>query len=248
LTAHVTLKDGRDLSLSVTVLLPRPTITLLNKIIGHSADSSIHLGGQDDLPVNQTITFSLKSALPFPRTSSVEVANSDESLHTQLSVAAGTLILQNPHTILATLDPLKTFGTSAFGPLRFRAVAPDGTTGDWLPLATLVRLPTLSNIRCTADVAAACILAGSDLYLVDSLAPDTAFTAPTTIPEGFVGDTLDVPRPTNLGPIISVSHPPSATFYLRLRDDPAVKNTVTLPVLPDPTKTAASASQPTARN
>ena len=42
--------------------------------------------------------------------------------------------------VMATLDPLKSFGPSAFGPLRFRAV--DGNLkGDWQPLATLVRLP-----------------------------------------------------------------------------------------------------------
>jgi hypothetical protein len=49
---------------------------------------------------------------------------------------------------MAVLQPLKAFGPSAFGPLRLRAVAPDGTAGDWLPLATLVRLPTLTALSC----------------------------------------------------------------------------------------------------
>jgi hypothetical protein len=46
---------------------------------------------------------------------------------------------------------LKAFGPSASGPLRLRAVAPDGTAGDWLPLATLVRLPTLTALTCPAS-------------------------------------------------------------------------------------------------
>jgi hypothetical protein len=137
-----------------------------------------------------------------------------------LSVASGTLVLQNPRTILATLDPLKTFGTSAFGPLRLRAVAPDGTTGDWVPLVTLVRLPSLKDLHCPTDVTAACTLTGSSLYLVDSIATDAAFTDPVSVPEGFVGTTLTLPRPGKTG------------FYLRLRDDPAATNTVVLPILP----------------
>ena len=127
---------------------------------------------------------------------------------------------QNPHTLLATLDPLKTFGTSAFGPLRLRPVSPDGTTGDWLPLVTLVRLPTFTDLRCPGDTSQPCTLTGSSLYLVDSIATDAAFTAPTTVPEGFVGTTLSLPRPAKTG------------FYLRLRDDPSVITTVTLPILP----------------
>jgi hypothetical protein len=220
LTARFTLKDGRSLTLPVTVAPPRPSVTLLNKSIGQSAASPIHLADQDDLPVDQQLTFSLKSVAPFPRTGQLEIVNADDTLRTMLSVANGNLVLQNPHTLLATLDPLKTFGTSAFGPLRLRPVSPEGTTGDWLPLVTLVRLPTFTDLHCPADTALPCTVTGSSLYLVDSIATDAQFTTPTTVPEGFIGTTLSLTRPAKTG------------FFVRLRDDPSAANLVTLPILP----------------
>jgi hypothetical protein len=220
LTAHCSLKDGRTLTLPVTVSPARPSVTLLSKSIGQSSDTPIHLADQDDLPVNQPLTFSLKSGTPFPRTGQLEIANADETLRTTLTVASGKLILQSPHTLLATLDPLAAFGTSAFGPLRLRPIAPDGTTGDWLPLVTLVRLPSLNDLHCPSDTTQPCILTGTDLYLVDSIATDPTFTTPTIVPEGFVGNTLSLPRPAKTG------------FYLKLRDDPTAANSVTLPILP----------------
>jgi hypothetical protein len=220
LTAQVSLKDGRTLSLPVTVSPSRPAVTLLSKSVNQSASTPIHLADQNDLPVDQQLTFSLKSSQPFPRTGAIEIANADESLHTSLSVSSGSLILQNHNTLLATLDPLKAFGTSAFGPLRLRPVMPDGTTGDWLPLATLVRLPTLKDLHCPSDATQPCTVSGSSLYLVDSIATDPDFTTPTTVPEGFVGNTLSLPRPAKTG------------FFLKLRDDPAAANPVTLPILP----------------
>jgi hypothetical protein len=220
LTANLTLKDGRDLSLPVTVAPPRPSVTLLSKSGAQTGTSPIRLADQDDLPVNQQLTFSLRSPSPFPRTGTIEIINADDTLRTVLSVASGTLVLQNPHTILATLDPLKTFGTSAYGPLRLRAVTADGIAGDWLPLVTLVRLPSLKDLHCPADAASPCTLTGSSLYLVDSIATDAAFTTPTSVPEGFVGTSLSLPRPAKTG------------FYLRLRDDPTAVNTVVMPILP----------------
>jgi hypothetical protein len=227
LTARFLLKDGRPLFLPLTVAPPRPSVTLLSKSIGQSGNSPIHLADQDDLPINQQFTFSLKSAMPFPRTGQIEIASADDSLHTMLNVAAGNLVLQNPHTLLATLDPLKAFGTSAFGPLRLRPVSPDGTTGDWIPLATLVRLPTLTDLRCPSDISQPCTIDGANLYLVDSVSTDATFANPTTVPEGFVGASLTLPRPPKTG------------FFLRLRDDPTAANPVTMPILPQSSSSSA---------
>ncbi|MEO8735221.1 MAG: hypothetical protein ABI380_01645 [Edaphobacter sp.] len=219
LTANVTLKDGRTLTMPVDVAPPRPAVALINKRIGQAADSTIHLTDPDDLPVNQQLTFSLKSATSFPRTGKIEIANADDSLRTMLDVASGTLILQSHHTLVGTLNPLKAFGTSAFGPLRLRAVDPDGTAGDWIPLITLVRLPTFDNVHCPAEASQPCTVAGAGLYLVDSIATDASFTNPTDVPEGFIGTSLTLPRPSKTG------------FFLRLRDDPSAANTVTVPVI-----------------
>ncbi|WP_263365476.1 hypothetical protein [Edaphobacter bradus] len=234
--AHVALKDGRTLSLPVTLAPARPVVTLLSKNISQQADSPIHLANPNDLPVDQQVNFSLRSLPPFPRTGQIEVATADDALHTYLSVANGGLVLQNPHTLLGTLDPMKTFGTSTFGPLHLRAVSPDGTTGDWLPLATLVRLPSLRDIQCAADASAPCTLTGTSLYLVESIDITPAFSNPVAVPEGFVGTTLTMPHPGTTG------------FYLKLRDDPTAANTVTMPVLvqkpPAPATAATRVSAP----
>jgi hypothetical protein len=155
LTAHVALKDGRTLHLPLTVEAPRPNVSLLGKadVPAENAPRTpfiIRLASQDDLPVNDGLIFSLKSAQPFPRAGKVEIANPDDSLHTTLSLADSnsSLILEGPDTLLATLQPLKAFGPSAFGPIRMRAVMPDGTAGDWLPLVTLVRLPAFTRLSC----------------------------------------------------------------------------------------------------
>jgi hypothetical protein len=236
LTAHVTLKDGRILSVPVDVAPPRPSVAIINKRIVQGSRSSIHLANPDDLPADEQLTFSLKSEMSFPRAGRIEIANADGSLHTVLDVASGTLILQNHHTLLGNLNPTKAFGTSAFGPLRLRAVSPDGIAGDWIPLITLVRLPTLDNVHCPADSGQPCTITGNGLYLVDSVSTNSDFTNSTEVPEGFIGTTLSLPRPSRSG------------FYLRLRDDPSTANSVSIPVIiaraPAPPKPAPPAPKP----
>ena len=155
LTAQVTLKDDRTLAIPIVVEAARPDVTLMTKADVPSeampkTQFNIKVAGQNDLPVTDALMFSVRSAQPFPRRGEIEIASPDDSLHTTLSVSDSnaSFILEDPQTIMAILQPLKAFGPSAFGPLRLRAVAPDGTAGDWLPLATLVRLPTLTALTC----------------------------------------------------------------------------------------------------
>ncbi len=112
----------------------------------------------------------------FSHAEKIEVATADEAFHVSLSVADGNLVMQDSENVLATLDPLKSFGASAFGPLRFRPVDADGTKGDWQPLANLVRLPTLKEIRCPDSPDKQCKLSGTNLFLIDSVASDPQFT------------------------------------------------------------------------
>ncbi|MEG8025247.1 hypothetical protein QP162_14005 [Sphingomonas aurantiaca] len=60
----------------------------------------------------------------------------------------------------------------------------------------------------------ACTLAGSDLFLIDSVAASSGFAGAVRVPEGYTGATLAVPQPAG------------GTLFLRLRDDPAVTTTV----------------------
>jgi hypothetical protein len=155
LVAAVALNDGRMLDLPVTVESTRPMISILGKADVRPDNTPrtpfrIRLDSQNDLPVADELMFSLKSAQPFPRAGKVEIASPDDSLHATLSLTEPnpSLILEGSDTLLGTLQPLKAFGPSAFGPVHIRAVAPDGTPGEWQPLVTLVRLPTFTSLSC----------------------------------------------------------------------------------------------------
>ena len=137
-----------------------------------------------------------------------------------LTVADGSLTLEDAQTVMASLDPMKAFGASGFGALRFRAVAGDGATGDWQALATLVRLPELKEVRCPDSPDTACTLSGKKLYLLQAVAADAQFTHAVTVPQGFAEETLTVPRPNG------------TVLYVKLRDDPERVSRAVAPVLP----------------
>ena len=221
LTTQVNLKDGRVLKLQATVEPQRPKLTLLNKRI-QAAQSAIRIGSPDDLPLDGRIFFFLKSQIPaiFPHDEKIEVASADGFFHTVLSLADKNLSLQDSQTAVAVLDPLKSLGDSAFGPLQFRPVAADGTAGDWQPLAHLVRVPHLKEVRCQDDPEKQCTLSGDLFYLIDSIASDRNFTNAVSVPSGFTETNLTVPRP--IGTVL----------YIKLRDDPITVNMASLPVLP----------------
>jgi hypothetical protein len=192
--------------------------------------SAVQLASQDELPDHAKLTFFVQAPVAFPRDQKIEVASTDNSFSTVLRVGEGGIVLQDRKTALVTLDPAKAFGGSAFGPLRFRPVAADGTQGDWQPLAMLVRVPQLKELQCV-EGAPQCKLVGSDLFLLQQVGIDPQLANAVTVPEGFGETTLNVPRP-------------NGTLYLKLRDDPAVVNTAVLPVTPEPSQSAAVAPLP----
>ncbi len=234
LTADIILHDGRILPFLLTVSAPRPSVSLLRKSADPTGESNISLGNAEDIPLSAHLTFTLKSPQSFPRNGRVEVETLDGTLRTVLTLApSGGLLLQDPHTVVATLDPLRSFGPSAFGPIHLRAVFPspkraseaeqqDATPGDammsdWLPLATLVRLPTLTHIQCPSDTTQQCTLTGLNLFLLQSVSADPGFANPSTVPDGFTGTTLGIP------------HPSASTLFFHLRDDPAQTNSAIVP-------------------
>jgi hypothetical protein len=227
-TAKVTLKDGRSLDVKASIEAPRPQVVLLAKTSASASptagDDNIQLSGTGQMAQDQTLRFSLKSLVPqkFAPREKVEVATSDESFHTELSTAKGSLTLQDPQTVLAVLNPLQDLGPSAFGQLKFRAVDADGSAGDWQPLVTLVRVPTLSEVRCADTPDQQCKLIGQGLFLIDSVSTNSQFSDAVQVPEGFFENALTIPPPSG------------KVLYLKLRDDPSVVNTATVPVVTRP--------------
>jgi hypothetical protein len=218
--AKVMLKDGRALTLAVAVDEPRPNATLIGKSVQPSASSNasnIQLADPDELPQDARLTFSLRSqsAGGFTHDDKVEVATVDGSSTTTLSVSNGSIMLEDSRVAIANLDPSKAFGSSTFGPLQFRVVSGDAS-GDWHPLATLVRLPVLRELKCPATADLACRLSGSNLFLVEAVSNDSKFAHPVQVPDGFPGYALPVPHPTD-GPL-----------YVKLRDYPSVVNATAL--------------------
>jgi len=247
-TAQVLLKDGRMLDLNTTVQAPRPKLSLLSKSVELDENGSapvLRLGSPDELPQDARLQFFLKTQPPeaFPPVEKVEVATGDGSFHALLSIKDGSLTLQDSTTVLAALDPMKLLGPSAFGPLKFRAVSAEGIEGEWQPLVTLVRVPTLKGFRCVSAaerVSASekdlglesssesekapatekeCTLSGDKLFLIDAVSADPDFSNAVRVPDGLMGTNLAVPQPKE------------KTLYIKLRDDPAVISTAVLPML-----------------
>ena len=223
--AKISLKDGRVLALQTSVRPPRPKVALITKDIqpGPLTATAIRLPDQELLPHDARLVFVLRSEVPatFPRNEKIEVAAEDESFSVSLSLADVNLTLQDSKTVLATLDPLKCFGPSAFGALRFRPVDAGGAKGDWQPLVHLVRIPRLKEVRCPDRPDMLCTLSGENLFLIDSVASEPEFTHPLPVPVGFTGLNLKVPRPNG------------TLLFLKFRDDPSTVNTAVLPVLPE---------------
>ena len=236
--AKVILRDGRTYTVNVSVAAPRPSVELVGKsvqISTRSHQSNIELASEDQLPQDAQLIFSVRAKSPaiFGRDANIEVASQDEAFATTLSLANRSITLADTKVAVATFDPAKAFGFSAFGPLKFRVVN-SGVAGDWQPLVTLVRLPLLQALQCPAAAEQACKLTGSNLFLVDSVSGDPEFKEAVEVPDGFPGRALPVPRPGKSG------------LYVKLRDDPTVVNVAALDAeeLPaPPTATPAAAEE-----
>jgi hypothetical protein len=214
--ATLRLRDGRAFPVPVKLLPPRPRVQVVAKNVKRDPESHpITLGEPADLPLGSVLTFSIRAESPasFARNAFVEVAASDGSFSTRLDLGNGGLALVDSGLAVATLDFARAFGPSAYGPLQFRIGAGDDT-GDWEPLGRLVRLPALKRLACRSDADARCELAGSKLFLVDSIATNPQMTDAQKLPDGFPGFSLGVPRPVD------------GRLYLRLRDDPDAVNVV----------------------
>ncbi len=219
--AVVKLKDGRTMKAKIATSAPRPALKLVYvnaTPAQHPGALPVTLANKSEIPLNGTLTFVVQTKDDFPRDETIEVATANNALHTKLSLADNSLILQDDHTAVAHLDPLKAFGESAFGRLAIRPVAADGTTGDWVGLGTLVRTPTITAIHCTTLAAPTCTLNGNELFLAQSFSAGKDFAKPTAVPTGFAEDSFTVPTPSD-----------GATLYVKLRDDPTDVAMLTLP-------------------
>jgi hypothetical protein len=235
--AKVKLKDGRVLPVKVTAAAARPGLTLVSMSASPADEGGtlpVVLSGKDEIPLHGKLTFVVTTKDVFPRTQKIEVATANEGVKTTLSLADNNLVLQDDHTAVVTLNPLKAFGQSAFGPLAMRPVAADGSMGDWTRLGVLVRTPEISEVKCTTADATTCAVNGKNLFLVQSFGAGKDFAKSADVPTGFAQDEFAIPTPAD-----------GATLYLKLRDDPGAAAIVKLPTpIQSASSSAPAATQP----
>jgi hypothetical protein len=219
--AKAKLKDGRVLTVKVDAEAARPSLMLVSMSASAAEENgalAVILDGKEEIPLHGRLTFVVTTKEVFPRTQKVEVATADGTVKTALSLEGENLVLQDEHTAVATLDPLKAFGQSAFGPLAMRPVAADGTAGDWTRLGVLVRTPQITAVNCMSADAVTCTLIGNRLFLVQAFGAAKDFAKSTDVPSGFAQGEFAVPTPAD-----------GETLYLKLRDDPGAVAMVKLP-------------------
>ena len=85
-----------------------------------------------------------------------------------------------------------------------------------------MRLPGFKDVRCPHNVAKGCTLTGSNLFLVTEVGGTADMSNGVEVAPDFTGTTVTVPNGVHAGG--------TATLYVRLRDDPATVQVLTLPV------------------
>ena len=233
--ARVSLKGGKTQRLRVSIAPARPAVELISKTVQPGvvqAPSGVQLANGEEIQRGDRLVFSLRAKAPlsFTGEEKLEIAGAGDGPVATLDTQHG-LELEDAQVILASLDTRQALSPALFGPLRFRIVK-NGDRGEWLPLATLVRLPVLHELKCPSGRGAPCELSGSSLYLIDSLAPTARFEHPTQVPIGFTGDSMPVP------------HPVAGRLYIKLHDDPSAVSAIPYPLRePDRLSKAGAAAR-----
>ena len=210
----------------VTIAPPAKALPPVAQIIARSSEPphadqaqpvAIVLGSPDEISADSRLSFTLKASGKelFTGHETVEIGTADGDDAVKLALGTG-LTRVDSAAMVASLIPTQALGASAFGPLRARLVR-GGVAGDWLNLGTLVRLPRLEQFTCPSDPSLACTLTGDGLYLLASISTKPDFDNATSVPEGYPGFTLAVPRPAADGIV-----------FMRLHDAPEVVNRMRL--------------------
>jgi hypothetical protein len=166
-SARVALKDGRVLELTSSVDAPRPRVSLIGKSAQlpttRGGGGNIQLGSQDEVPQDATLTFSVRAQSPttFSYDEKIEVSAVNKSSSATLSFDNGGITLVDAQVAVATLDPARTFGPSAFGPLQFRIISswPANSRAaicSWLTPCPAARNSTMPSRCRTASPGAGC--------------------------------------------------------------------------------------------
>ncbi|AIT07765.1 hypothetical protein MC45_16955 [Sphingomonas taxi] len=222
IVADVTFAGNRHKTIAVTVGAARRTPLVLQR----SAQPVPHAGvlpmtvqpdGVFAQDARLTFAFRLDPATPLTGKEVVEIATADGQTTSRLTAGKG-YDLQDATTGIGTIVPAEALGPLVHGALRLRIVQ-DGVATRWVPLGSVVRLPELRSIACTA--AGRCTVTGDRLFLAQAIATDARVDAAQAIPDGFTGNAVEV------APSVAGQKP--ASLSLRLRDAGEAIATVAVP-------------------
>src|ERR1700761_7459556 len=222
-SATVTLEDGGVMTVPVATQDSGATLKVLSidsTLATPKGELPVTLNSQSDIALHGILHFVIQSASVFPRGQILELSTADGAVHGSISLASGGLILEDERTAVATVDLDKTFGESAFGELRMRAIPGDGTVGNWVTLGKLVRRPHITAEHCTNVGVPTCMIEGSDLFLALAFSATEDFASAVPVPTSFDGSNFAIPMKPNTR---------SSTLYVRLRDDPNGFATIRIP-------------------
>jgi hypothetical protein len=171
-------------------------------------------------------------------------------------------VLQDPHTVVATLDPLRSFGPSAFGALHLRAVFPTSPSNSSKDLSSRLDSTHADAAEKPASRSASESSSTSDWLPLGTLVRLPAFAqlqcpADDTQPCTLTGTNLflieaisidptfanPVPVPDGYtGATLALPRLTANTLFLRLRDDPTPIDSAIFPASPaQPTHTRRNA-------
>jgi hypothetical protein len=210
----VEFKDGRVQALPLASEAPSAILHVLSvqsSLKPIPGELPIELRSSSAIPLHSVLHFVLRSAGMFLSTDRIEIATSNGQAKTTLAFQPPntSLILEDMHTVMGTIDLDKAFGESAFGALRVRMIRADGEPGEWVSLGTLVRRPRLTKASCEAG---RCTLHGRELFLLQEISMTEDFDSSTPIPLTAAGEEFSFPAKGLLRP---------KALYCRLRDDPS---------------------------
>ncbi|MBW4329267.1 hypothetical protein KY084_00045 [Stakelama sp. CBK3Z-3] len=209
LHAQVAMAGGRHMKVDTVIASPRPQISLL-RISAHPPSDTqslpIELSSENIIAqdADMTFAFHLADGQSLTGDEKIEVADAKGAATAMLTTGKG-YDLQDGQTGIVSFTPRASLGPVVRGPIRFRLVRGD-TASDWVPLATLVRLPEISSVDCASVVH--CTLTGKRLFLIESIAANKNFSDAAKVPDGFTTSSIQTPAA------------PDGTLFLKLRDAP----------------------------
>ncbi len=193
--ARVKLRDGRTGTVPAQVAPPRPAVTLISRdvAVAPAPGALIVTLPAGLVPRDAMLPFSIRAPGGLTTADAIEVAAGEDGAATRLSVASGALQRVGDDVAVARLSPAAVFGAAAIGDIRFRLWR-GGVSGDWQPLGRIVRLPQVTGLDCPS-LAKTCTLTGRDLFTVAAIAGSADLADTVTLPAGFVGSAVVVPKP-----------------------------------------------------